>query len=267
MKSYHPDAELAPRDVVSRAIISEMVRTSSKHVYLDLTHLNAEFIKKRFPRIYSTCLQYDVNITKDLIPVSPAAHYVMGGLRTDLNGATNIEGLFAAGEVACTGVHGANRLASNSLLEGLVFGAIAGRTALNCGLQIKDSKLRKLNPLSPSFAKAGHEGIVSMEEIRLDLRKLMWERVGIIRCEESLGKAEEKLAEWSFILNKSCVTRRELEIKNMLTVAELITRAAILRKGSVGAHYRSDFPERGKDWKKHIAWKKEDERLSYRFVN
>jgi L-aspartate oxidase len=271
MKNYHHDAELAPRDVVSRAIISEMVRTSSNHVYLDLTHLNAEFIKKRFPRIYTTCLQYNVDITKELVPVSPAAHYIMGGVKTDTEGATSVRGLYAAGEVACTGVHGANRLASNSLLEGLVFGARAGSAALNCRLQIADFGLRKLNPPLPPFAKprtsvkvlgkGGQGGIIDMEEIRHELRKVMWERVGIIRCEESLREAGDKLERWSFILNKAFLIRRELELQNMLTVSKLITEAAILREGSVGTHYRSDFPQRGEGWQRHITFKKEDKEL------
>ena len=152
MKNYHPDAELAPRDVVSRAILSQMVRTKSAHVYLDLTHLDSAFIKKRFPRIYATCLQYNVDITSELIPVSPAAHYSMGGVKTDNDGATSVKGLYAAGEVACTGVHGANRLASNSLLEGLVFGARAGRAAAMYGLQQGEAKLTTL----PSSAQEGH---------------------------------------------------------------------------------------------------------------
>ncbi|MCC6346415.1 MAG: L-aspartate oxidase, partial [Nitrospirales bacterium] len=129
MQEYHPSGELAPRDVVSRAIVSRMVETGSRHVSLDLRHLDAEFIRNRFPRIHTTCLRYGVDITKDLIPVSPAAHYIMGGVKTDLDGATGIPGLYAAGEVACTGVHGANRLASNSLLEGLVYGFRAGNAA------------------------------------------------------------------------------------------------------------------------------------------
>ncbi|MEW6586749.1 MAG: L-aspartate oxidase, partial [Nitrospirota bacterium] len=143
MKDYHRDAELAPRDIVSRAIISQMTRTKSAHVYLDLTHLNPDFIKRRFPRIYATCLQYDVDITRELVPVSPAAHYVMGGIKTDVYGATSIKGLFAAGEVACTGVHGANRLASNSLLEGLVYGARAGITAAGYGSEITEKELSR----------------------------------------------------------------------------------------------------------------------------
>ncbi|MDP2753582.1 MAG: L-aspartate oxidase [Nitrospirota bacterium] len=262
MKGYHPDAELAPRDVVSRAIISEMVKTKSRHVYLDLSHLGAEFIKKRFPRIYATCLQYDVDITKELVPVSPAAHYIMGGVKTDTDGATNIKGLYAAGEVACTGVHGANRLASNSLLEGLVFGARAGRAALDSPIgneQIESSSLGTAYSVSHVIP---HEHIHAHEEIRHALRKVMWERVGIIRCEVSLGEAREKFERWSFILNKNVVTRRELELKNMLVVGKLITHAASLRKGSAGAHYRSDFKERGEEWEKHITLKKADRELS-----
>jgi L-aspartate oxidase len=265
MKSYHPDAELAPRDIVSRAIISQMVRTKSNYVYLDLTHLDGKFIKNRFPRIYATCLLYDVNIVKDLIPVSPAAHYMMCGIKTDRNGATNIEGLYAAGEVACTGVHGANRLASNSLLEGLVFGARAGRTALNFSMSNKLLDLSN-NKISRCFQEVAYSSITDYEEIRHSLRKLMWERVGIIRCEESLSEAKAKLEEWSFILDKNFITRRELELKNMLTVAKLVTEAAILRKGSVGAHYRSDFPQRGERWQEHIALMSGEKGLRYEFI-
>lgn len=258
MKNYHPDGELAPRDVVSRAIISEMVRTKSTHVYLDLSHLDAKFIKKRFPRIYSTCLQYNVDITKELVPVSPAAHYMVGGVKTDINGATNIKGLYAAGEVACTGVHGANRLASNSLLEGLVYGARVGRVMLD---SLSTEKItHKPSPITHYF-------LSDMEEIRASLRKVMWEKVGIIRCEDSLRSAQEKLAKWSFILDKTFLTRSGLELKNMLTVAKLITEAALLRKGSVGAHWRSDFPERSKEWAKHIIWKKADRGPIYEFIS
>lgn len=266
MKNYHPDAELAPRDVVSRAIISQMVRTKSTHVYLDLTHLNGNFVKNRFPRIYATCLQYDVNIIKDLIPVSPAAHYMMGGVKTDLNGATNIEGLYAAGEVTCTGVHGANRLASNSLLEGLVFGARAGRAALDTPINNKQLAMSIKESTLSSLLFAHRSSIPDYDETRHSLRKLMWEKVGIIRCEESLSEARAKLEKWLFILDKNVVTRRELELKNMLTVAKLITEAASLRKGSVGAHYRSDFPQRGNRWQEHIEFKKEEKGLGYEFT-
>ncbi len=242
MQGYHPDAELAPRDIVSRAIISEMVKTHSHHVYLDLTHLRSDFLKARFPRIYSTCLQYDVDITNDLIPISPAAHYIMGGVKTDLDGKTNIEGLYAAGEVACTGVHGANRLASNSLLEGLVYGYRAGVTAIkhkeknNVKKDKKDSK--------PLQIKYSHIGFQRIEEIRTSLRRLMWERVGIIRCIDSLSIAKEALSEWQDVENSNFNTRRGVELKNMLTLAHIITETALKREESIGAHYRSDFPSR-----------------------
>ncbi|MBI4689151.1 MAG: L-aspartate oxidase [Nitrospirae bacterium] len=260
MKQYHPDAELAPRDIVSRAIISEMVKTESNHVFLDMSRLDNDFVKKRFPRIYATCRQYNIDITKDLIPVSPAAHYMMGGVRTDTDGATNIKGLFAAGEVACTGVHGANRLASNSLLEGLVYGARAGKAASE--FKIQDSKFKNSELVQyPS----GYHSIPDHDEIRTTLRKVMWDRVGIIRCEESLVEAKNKISGWSFILDKAFFTRRELELKNMLTVAMIITETALMRKGSVGAHYRSDYPEKGEYRQRHIACRKENDAISCNF--
>ncbi|TAL24097.1 MAG: L-aspartate oxidase [Nitrospirae bacterium] len=257
MKNYHQNAELAPRDVVSRAIISEMVRADSNHVYLDMTHLEKDFVRKRFPRIHSTCLQYNLDITKDLIPVSPAAHYMMGGVKTDINGLTSIRGLYAAGEVACTGVHGANRLASNSLLEGLVYGARAGKAALE--FKTQNSKF-KASEYVLQYSSA-YNTIPEHDEIRMTLRKLMWERVGIIRCAESLEAAKEKFSEWSFILDKSFYTRRELELKNMITVSMIITEAAYMRKSSVGAHYRTDFREKGENWQRHIACKREDDTI------
>ncbi|MFZ5906035.1 MAG: L-aspartate oxidase [Nitrospirota bacterium] len=273
MKSYHPDAELAPRDVVSRAIISQMVRTKSPHVYLDLTHMGPDFVKKRFPRIYATCLQYAVDITKELVPVSPAAHYVMGGIKTDMTGATSIEGLFAAGEVTCTGVHGANRLASNSLLEGLVFGARAGQAAAISGMRRAEKDVqaggeRARNDMSPEKRRNTHpQGErFDSEEIRHLLRKTMWEKVGIIRCGTSLMEAQTQLEQWSFILGRRYRTRRELELKNLLTVAHLITEAASLRKGSVGAHYRSDYPEKGEGWLNHIRFVKKGDGLKHFFA-
>jgi L-aspartate oxidase len=275
MKEYHPDAELAPRDIVSRAILSQMVRTKSNHVYLDLRHLDGNFIKNRFPRIYATCLQYDVDITTELVPVSPAAHYIMGGIKTDLDGATSIGGLFAAGEVTCSGVHGANRLASNSLLEGLVFGARAGRASARHGLQITGSHMDKwVSDTRRKPAVQAARGTrrrrtlnPGVEEVRHLLRKLMWERVGIIRCGESLSEAKSKLEEWSSIPDRSFTTRRELELRNMLELSKLVTEAAISRKGSVGAHYRSDYPERGDRWESHITFKKVKERLKYELVS
>ena len=248
MHEYHLLCELAPRDIVSRAIISEMVKTNSDHVYLDLRHMGKAFVKKRFPKIHSTCLQYDIDITEDLIPVSPAAHYIMGGVKTNLNGETDLKGLYAAGEVACTGVHGANRLASNSLLEGLVYGARTGRAALGApGVPEKCA--------TPDYKTSS---ISECDEIRRALRKLMWERVGIIRCGESLDEARRKLQMWEKIIERNYATRNELELKNMITVARIIVKAALTRKGSVGAHYRSDCKERGKDWQEHIPWNKQN---------
>jgi len=250
MQRYHPDSELAPRDIVSRAIVAEMQRTGSNYAYLDLSHLEPDFIKKRFPSIYSTCLQYGVDITNDLIPVSPAAHYMMGGVKTDTTGRTTLKGLYAAGEVACTGVHGANRLASNSLLEGLVYGKRAGVSALEDA-----SKMPPPKPLESQVETTYHT-IPAHDEIRGQLRRLMWENVGIIRSRASLLNALEKISEWSYILDKTFLTRRELELKNMLQTSMLITEAALKREGSIGAHYRVDFPQRGEDWQKHITLKR-----------
>lgn len=242
MQRYHPDAELAPRDIVSRAIISEMVRTGGHHVYLDLTHLKSDFLKTRFPRIYATCLQYDVDITKDLIPVSPAAHYIMGGVKTDLEGKTNIEGLYAAGEVACTGVHGANRLASNSLLEGLVYGYRAGNAAIRyLEKNIFDFSKKTSKYNDKDYSNLNFQVI---EEIRTALRRLMWERVGIIRCIDSLTIAKNTLRQWSDIENAHFNIKRGIELKNLFTLANIVTETALNRQESIGAHYRSDFPSK-----------------------
>ncbi len=249
MKRYHRDMELASRDVVSRAIITEMNRTGASHVWLDLRHMGREFIKKRFPMVYSTCQRYELDIAKELIPVCPAAHYMMGGVKTDVFGRTSIQNLFAAGEAACTGVHGANRLASNSLLEGLVFGKRAGSAAALEAAGQPDADGLQLNLLPHS--------IPAHDEIRGYLRRLMWRNVGIIRSRNSLKAAAEQLGKWSYIEDKVFVTRRELELKNMIQIASLITRAALLRKNSAGAHYRSDFPMKTTNWKSHIGTTKE----------
>jgi len=252
MPSYHAKAELAPRDVVSRSIVSEMVKTGSDHVFLDLRHMDSEFVKKRFPRIYSTCLHYDIDITEDLIPVSPAAHYMMGGVRTDGFGATDLPGLFAAGEVACTGVHGANRLASNSLLEGIVFGARAGIAAASYakGVRLTKKMMRQVDyaGLEPKALDA--------DKVRSSLRRLMWSKVGIIRCGKSLGEALFGLSEWTDAELAASMTRRGLELRNLVVAGGLIARAADMRRGSVGAHYRSDAKGRGRGWKRHITFKR-----------
>lgn len=255
MPEYHDKAELASRDTVTRAIVSEMVLTKAKHVYLDLTHLEKDFVKKRFPQIYSTCLQYDIDITEDKIPVCPAAHYIMGGVSTNLHGETSIEGLFAAGEVACTGVHGANRLASNSLLEGLVFGARTGKKAA-CYMNKENTAptLYKSDNKFITEREASSPASFDAEKIRSSLRQMMWKKTGIIRCEKSLTAARSWLRKWDFIMNTPFRNRRESELSNMLTVSQLITEAALFRKGSVGAHYRSDFKSRGDQPERHTAF-------------
>jgi L-aspartate oxidase len=236
MERIDPKAELAPRDVVSRAIASEMHRTGERHVYLDLRHLEKGFVKKRFPRIYSTCHDFGLDIEKEPVPVSPAMHYIMGGVETDINGATSLPGLYAAGECACTGIHGANRLASNSLLEGLVYGARSGEAASGAPGLPGDIKVPLINP---------PRTIPEHDEIRGALRRLMWENVGIVRCEDSLKKAGAQLRRWGYVLNEQYLMRRELELKNMLQVAGLITKAALKRKESVGAHFRTDCQPQG----------------------
>jgi len=252
MPGYHTMADLAPRDTMARAIVSEMVKTKAKHVYLDLTHLDEEFIKKRFPLIYSTCLTFNSDITRDLIPVSPAAHYIMGGVRTNLHGETSINGLFAAGEVSCTGVHGANRLASNSLLEGLVFGARTGESAVKFA-----KKIKVIDKVQIPVQKATASGDFDSGDIRNSLKQMMWEKVGIIRCSESLSSVKEQLRKWDFILKTGFAGREGLELKNMLTQAHLITDASLLREGSIGAHYRSDFQGRGEKWQRHTVCHKD----------
>lgn len=232
--NYHQDGELAPRDVVSRAIVYELERTACKQVFLDITHLEKDFVKNRFPRIYTTCLKYDIDITSERIPVTPAAHFFMGGIATDTRCQTNIEGLYAAGEVACTGVHGANRLASNSLLEGLVFGQKAG---LNASYHKKTAApVLKTNM---EFSK-----IKTPDEALSRVRKTMWKKVGIIRDGESLLDAIESLERLTYLTTKIYGTRFENEIKNMIQTASLIALSAYERRCSIGAHYRSDYPDK-----------------------
>jgi L-aspartate oxidase len=248
MHKYHHDAELAPRDIVSRAILSQIVETSSTHVYLDMTHLDREFVRNRFPRIYATCLKYGLDITTVRIPVSPAAHYIMGGVKTDLDGRSSIPGLFAAGEVACTGVHGANRLASNSLLEGLVYGFRAARAAADYGAKAGDTMAasRILNT-----ALYSPEASLNICDLKKMIDITMWDRTGIIRCAESLNTAKQGFLELKELLGINFDSRQGVELRNMLTVAIIITEAALLREGSIGAHCRSDFPARGNAWQLH----------------
>jgi L-aspartate oxidase len=254
MDDYHPARELAPRDVVTRAIHAEMEKTNARHVLLDTTHLNAEYLMKRFPRIHATCRDFGIDIAKAPIPVSPAAHYIMGGVKTDLWGGTTVPGLYAAGETACTGVHGANRLASNSLLEGLVFGERAGLAAARYAA-------RRKRPDQPSLPPAGRKTTSSLpgakvNQVRTALKKLMWERAGIVRDRKDLTSALRQLRGWDRLLKNPQMDRNALELKNMITAAMLITRSALLRQNSVGAHFRNDFPNKGRTWRKRTVMEK-----------
>ncbi|MDQ3817900.1 MAG: L-aspartate oxidase [Acidobacteriota bacterium] len=244
MLRYHERAELAPRDVVSRSVVAEMQRTITRTVYLDMTGLEPRFVRERFPKIYETCLSYGLDITTDLLPVSPASHYSMGGVRTDLEGRASIQGLYAAGEVACTGVHGANRLASNSLLEGLVFGARAGSAAARDNAS--DSFIATGKALEDEGEADGerYSGEIALA-VRKRVKRLMWDRVGIIRSRETVSRAL-----WEFEqIARAPLARAS---RNFLNVATLIARAALWREESRGAHYRTDFPERDDErWRVH----------------
>jgi L-aspartate oxidase len=258
MDQYDPARELAPRDVVTRAIHAEMAATQANNVFLDMTHLTAEYVTRRFPRIYRTCKDLGIDITKEPIPVSPAAHYIMGGVKTDLWGATSIPGLFAAGETACTGVHGANRLASNSLLEGLVYGERAGLGAAQyASKKINSHAGRRHGSVQATHNLTAHSGTMpDLSVLRSSLKRLMWEQVGIVREKKGLTAALKQLTVWDQDMKELAPDRDVFEIRNMITTAQLITRSALHREGSVGAHFRSDFPSKGKNWRKRTVIKR-----------
>ncbi len=245
MSSYHSMADLAPRDTVAKAILLETKKTGK--VFLDITHLSLNTIKQRFPTIYQTCLDQGLDITTKPIPVSPAAHYVCGGVKTNMYGETSISCLFAIGEVACTGVHGANRLASNSLLEGMVFGS---RAAKQVKKYLKTAQ-EKTN-LSEINLSLGSD----VTGIKSEVQTLMWENVGLVRSEESLGTALiklEKLQDRLCRLEQSGTNRSLRELNNLITCSQVIARSALWRTESRGTHSRADFPNTGKEWEsKHI---------------
>lgn len=249
MPDYAPEAELAPRDVVSRSILYEMQKTQSDRVFLDVTHLRPRLITTRFPHIYRFCLEHGLDMTKGLIPVAPAAHYMMGGVRTNTWGETNVGGLFAVGEVACTGVHGANRLASNSLLEVLVFSRRAVERSSG-GANVQDARpsvqqtyslpRRAAVESAPPFAPSA-------------LQTLMWEKVGIIRSGETLEEAAGVLATWAMNQKAAC-DYGSYQLNNLVLVARLIAEAALIRKESRGAHFRTDYPKPLAEWLRHVAF-------------
>lgn len=250
VQRYEPAGDLASRDLVARAIVREVERTSAP-VYLTMSHLDADFVRSRFPTIVAACAEAGLDLTRDRIPVSPAAHYVMGGVDTDLDGRTSIPRLFAAGEVACTGVHGANRLASNSLLEGLVFGARAA--------------VAMPGPLVPAALAASE--VVTYEPVArnadllptvADVREVMWRQVGLVRSRSGLEQAVAMLTRWSGVIRSAHTTQpiepADRRLHSIVTVGLRIARAALRREESRGGHYRSDFPARDDErWRRHVA--------------
>ena len=263
MKRYNEAQELAPRDIVARAIVSEMHRTSSDYVFLDMTKKSEDFLKHRFPLIYSTCLSYGLDLASDMAPVCPAAHYMMGGVQTDLWGRTSLPGLYSAGETAATGVHGANRLASNSLLEGLVFGARAGQAMMNDAPIGKRSKMTLPGSPAPQ-PNATLAGPAAPKPIKATpaalalkaIRDIMWNKVGILRSGKELQEALQQLV--ALELPKAAdPDRADHELHNLHALATLIARSGLAREESRGSHYRSDFPYRDDEkFSKHSTVKR-----------
>ena len=246
MEKYHDLKDLAPRDVVARAIFSEMLKYDTECVYLDITHRDREYLKTRFPKIFSTCLDYGIDISKDYIPVAPAEHYCMGGVKTDAQGNTGISNFYACGEVACTGIHGANRLASNSLLEGLVFGHRISQ-------EINTAKVVDKQPLKFESPHTWGSFQRPRSEYEKEIKDIMSKYAGIVRAGDGLKKANEKLKVILEELSDSrCRSVAQCQVLNMATVAKLVVSSALKRTESRGAHYRSDFPEALDEWKHNI---------------
>lgn len=246
MTRYHPHAELAPRDVVSRSIVSEA--GPGGHVWMDLRHLGAERVKERFPNIFAFLQQHGLDLGRDLIPVAPAAHYAIGGVKADLDGQTDLRGLWVAGEVACTGVHGANRLASNSLLECIVMGRLA---PAKMKAYLENAWIPEA-PALPEWDELPGRGDEDL--VRSRLQALMWEYVGVRRNETGLLTAKKALRELRGMLGQPRATRAWWETHNLLGLAERIVEAAIARKESRGTHFREDFPDLNPQFAKHTLW-------------
>jgi L-aspartate oxidase len=251
MKGYHEAAELAPRDVVSRAILEQMRKTESTHVYLDVRHIEKAYFAKRFPWIHELLESFDIDVTHDLIPVRPSAHYMIGGVKTDNSAKTSIENLYACGEIASTGLHGANRLGSNSLLEGLVFGRIAGHIISQ---STKASAAHLKHPLIKYQIPHSDRTRLDAADVRNSLRALMWRNVGITRWDQPLLETQEIIRFWQrYVMDKVFDSAEGWECQNMLTASLLVAQSADERQESRGVHFRSDFPKSDDErFRKHI---------------
>jgi L-aspartate oxidase len=251
MKDYHEAAELAPRDIVSRAIITQMRKTETTHVYLDVRHFDKSYFAKRFPHINELLESFDIDIAHDLIPVRPSAHYMIGGVKTDSLAKTSIENLYACGEIASTGLHGANRLGSNSLLEGLVFGKTAGKAASQ-GTEASAAHLK--HPLIKYRIPHSDRTRLDADDVRNSLRALMWRNLGITRWAQLLGETQEIISFWQrYVMDKIFDSPDGWECQNMLTACLLMAQSAQKRQESRGVHFRNDFPETDDEhFRKHI---------------
>lgn len=255
MPNYHPLGDLAPRDIVSRGIMRQMVATHDTNVYLDLRHLDTGALLKRFPKLAELSHTFDIDISTDMIPVRPSAHYFCGGIRIDKSGSTGIEGLYACGEASATGLHGANRLGSNSLLEGLVYGRAAGAAAGKRAGEEKTATPRvKVEMPAQTDVSA-----IDLRDMENSLRSLLWRQVGIERDAKGLAESEERIDFWaSYVMDRQFGEREGWVIQNMLTLAKLITFSARMRTESRGAHHRIDFPEPDDlNWARHLIIRRE----------
>ena len=262
MTDYHKAGELAPRDVVSRAIIEQIRKTHYTHVYLDVRHLPVKAFRERFPNLALLVDQFEIDVTKDLIPIHPAAHYMIGGVDADDHGCTSLDGLYAVGEAGCSGLHGANRLGSNSLLEGLTYGCRAG---LHAAAGAKENNIKfpvTLEHIIPISTKTE----LDVTDVKSSLRSVMWRNVGIERTGEHLTETREIIDLWSrYVMDKTFKADNlgvesaiaGWELQNMLTACYLITMAAYTRIESRGAHFRVDYPERDDPhWRLHLLWER-----------
>ena len=257
MDDYDERAELAPRDVVSQAIVTQMEKTRHPNVYLDLTHLDADFVKGRFPGITGVCAKFGLDVARDRIPVRPGAHYMIGGVSVDLQGATTLPGLWAAGEVTSSGLHGANRLASNSLLESLVYGTHAGTGAGRAAREIPDSF--QALPLENPALVGQQQPPLDLSDIRNSLKSLMWRSAAVQRRRQELTEAVEAIDNWQrYVLARQFSDKSGWELQNMLTVSRVMVQAALLREESRGVHLRTDFPDPDDaQWKRRLAFQRE----------